>query len=161
MVEMVPVIESCVENGGAAVASCSGHAGPAGGDRGGRGRSVGGVSGGVLVAVFACVVALLGSAGSVAAVDPAPVQVISGVSGSLGSLAISADGAWRVAVERNASNQIAAVWRSSNATTWTRIVTPAGVTAGAVAILTNGNVVLAHSRARVVGLMTLRAGRLV
>ena len=70
--------------------------------------------------------------------------LITGVSGALSELATSADGAWRVAVEKNASAQKVAVWRSSNATTWTRIALPAGVTTGAVGILTNGNVIVAR-----------------
>lgn len=98
----------------------------------------------LLIAVFAALAVLFGSVGSASAADPAPVQVITGVSGSLSELAISADGAWRVAVEKNASAQKVAVWRSSNATSWTRIALPAGVTAGAVGILTNGNVILAR-----------------
>ena len=106
--------------------------------------SAGPMAVGLLIAAFAALAVLFGSAGSALAVDPAPVQVITGVSGSLSELAISADGAWRVAVEKNASAQKVAVWRSSNATSWTRIALPAGVTTGAVGILTNGNVVVAR-----------------
>ena len=90
---------------------------------------------------LACVAALLAMADMAQAAEQ---QVISGVAGTLTDPAISTDGVWRVIVERNASSQMVAAWRSNNGTTWTRTALPAAVTTGAVGIDGSGNLLLSR-----------------
>ena len=99
---------------------------------------------GAFLAGLACVVVLLVLGGTARGTE---LQVISSVSGTLSDPSISTDGVWRVVVEKNASSQMVAAWRSNNGTSWTRIALPATVTTGAVGINTSGNLLLSRRNA--------------